>query len=93
MTIPPQPPAMDPGNPFVAKVPANLTTSELMTPDGRLGVATFRTPGTTLSVLLTRDEVANWAEALQKLANQMSGLVVATPGAMPLLVPGTGAGQ
>jgi hypothetical protein len=77
-------PPVDPGNPYLTKVPASLVTSELTGPDGRVAAATIRTPGTTLTVLLTRDECAQWAAAFQNQANSMSGLVVAPAGAMLL---------
>lgn len=77
-------PPVDPGNLFLTKTPASLTTTELAGPDGRVAAATIRTPGTTLTVLLTRDECADWAAALQARANSMSGLVVAPAGSLLL---------
>lgn len=93
MTQPAQP-LVDTGNPFLSKVPVQLGTGEVTTSEGRFGVATFRTPGTTLTAMLTRDEALSWAAAFQSLADQLTGLTVIRDGGLPLLgVPGTGAGQ
>lgn len=83
-------PPVDPGNPYLTKVPASLVTTELSGPDGRVAAATIRTPGTTLTVLLTREECAQWGAAFAAQANSMSGLVVAPAGSLLLDPAGVG---
>jgi hypothetical protein len=81
---------MDPGNPFIGRNPANLIVSEVMTPEGRLGAVTIRTGGTTCTVLLSREDLAQWADVFQKQADQFSGLtVIRDPAHLP--PPGPGA--
>jgi hypothetical protein len=88
----PTPPLFDPGNPPAQKLPAQLLTGEIATTEGKLGVATLRVPGTSLTVLLSRDEAASWAAAFQHMADQLTGLTVVRDG-VPLPPLGAAPGQ
>jgi hypothetical protein len=79
------PPAfIDPGNPLLAKVPARLDAGTIDIPgQGRVAVVTIRTASTTVSVVLTGDELGQWSEIIRGLHASMggaiSGLVIPTP--------------
>lgn len=88
MTTPPQPPPFDPGNQLLAGGPAQLSVDEVMTPQGKLGVLTIRTTSATVSVFLSREDLATWAATIQRKADDMSGLLLVPAGAMPLGEPG-----
>lgn len=77
----PEPTPYDTSNALLAAGPAILTMSEVMTTTGKLGVATIRTQSTTLSVFLPREDMQAWADAFQKQANQLTGLLLVPPGA------------
>lgn len=76
-------PLVDTGNPLISQVPARMDTGTIDAPGvGLLAVLTFRTASTTMTVMLTADDLKNWAELLTGLAGQMNGgghIVQATP--------------
>jgi len=76
MTVPPDPPC-DPGNGLLAAGPARLTGSLADTADGQRFMLTIRTPSTTLTVFLTRQEARGWGESIIRMAGSMNGLAVA----------------
>jgi len=78
-----QVPPADPGNTLLSGVPAQLTISEQQTAAGKMAMLTIRTPCTTLTVFLGREELANWASTMQHLADQMGGLTIVGAGALP----------
>jgi len=78
-----QVPPVDPGNALLGGVPAQLTVSEQQTSNGKMAAVTIRTPCTTLTVFLGREEAASWATLIQRTADQMGGLVLVGAGAMP----------
>ena len=43
---------------------------------------TVRTPSTTVTVLLTKADSENWVRNITAMSGQMSGLIVAQPGAI-----------
>jgi hypothetical protein len=88
MTTPPQPPPFDPGNALLAGGPAQLSVNEVMTPQGKAATLTIRTASTTLTVFLSREDLAAWAASMQRKADDMSGLLLVPAGAMPLGAPG-----
>jgi hypothetical protein len=77
VTTPPDLPPCDPGNELLAAGASRLTGSLADTADGQRFMLTIRTPSTTLSVFLTREEARGWGEGIIKLAATMNGLAVA----------------
>jgi hypothetical protein len=88
MTTPPQPPPFDQGNQLLAGGPAQLTVNEVMTAQGKLASLTIRTTSTTLTVFLSREDLAAWATSMQRQSDAMTGLLLVPAGAMPLGEPG-----
>jgi len=78
-----QVPPVDPGNALLGGVPAQLTVSEQQTPNGKMAAVTIRTPCSTLTVFLAREELGGWAALMQRTADQMGGLVLVGADAMP----------
>lgn len=85
MTAPPQPAPVDAGNPLLAEVPAQLTTTLIDTPMGQRLAGTAVAASTTLTVVLGQADARTWAANIAGAAARMSGagLVVASPG-MPV---------
>lgn len=77
-TAPQQVPPVDPGNPLLAQTPGMLSTAR--TPDGSAVLVTIRTPSTTLTVVLGRNDALNWARTIRNEAQGLSALVL-PPGA------------
>jgi hypothetical protein len=79
---------VDPGNQLLGETPAQLTTATLPTATGQRLVLTIRTPSTTLTLLLSKDDAILWAGNIRETAKAMSGsgLIVAN-GAMPPAAP------
>jgi hypothetical protein len=82
-------PPFDPGNQLLAGGPAQLTVDEVLTPQGKAATLTIRTASTTLTVFLSREDLAAWAQSMQQRADAMSGLLLVGAGAMP---PAAGVG-
>lgn len=86
MTTPPQVPVgmpslFDMGNPLLATgAPASLITGKMPTPAGEVGVITIRTVTTTLTLTAGRQAIADWADLLCGLRDQMSESGLATVG-------------
>lgn len=80
----PSPPPVDPGNAMLAETPAQMTCALMDTPRGQRMALTVRTASTTLTVLLARDDASQWGQIITGTAGQMSGLILAGVGAMPL---------
>jgi hypothetical protein len=88
MTEPAQPtqiPAFDPGNPYAiaGEYPAMMSTTTVQTPIGQRCLLTIRAAGATLTLMLDRDTAKAWAAQLDGAASPMSGLLIASPGAIP----------
>lgn len=77
MTEPNQPPAADPGNPFLSIGPCSLTTTVIDTPAGQRMMATVRTPSTTLTVFLEKKDAEDWERVIKSEREKMTSLVVA----------------
>ena len=79
---PTQLPPADPGNPSLAPGPAMLTISNVriagpeVRDTGDRVLATIRTPSTTLTVFLPREDAEQWAAALSAAARNCSPLVL-----------------
>ncbi len=69
----PEPPLFDVGNTLLASVTAQLHTGSITGPQGKIGVATIRTPSTTLTVFLGASDLRTWAGLLTGLADELSG--------------------
>lgn len=82
MTMPVEPAPLDVGNTLLAETGAQLTTALVPTAQGQRLAFTIRTPSTTLTVFLVKDDAIAWAGNVRNMAKQMSssGLIVATPG-------------
>lgn len=78
-------PPVDTGNTLLGETPAQLTTALIQTPAGQRLALTIRTPSTTLTVLLGKDDAATWAANIKGTADQMScsGLIVAKGSVTP----------
>jgi hypothetical protein len=71
------PPPVDAANTLLAPGPATMCTAV----NGALGVLTFRTPTTTLTIQLPKADILAWAGLIRELGDSLggSGLLVATP--------------
>ncbi|MDX3759338.1 hypothetical protein [Streptomyces sp. AK02-04a] len=78
------PPPVDPGNAMLAETPAQMTCALVDTPRGQRMAMTVRTASTTLTVLLARDDARAWGQQISNGAEQMSGLILAGAGALPV---------
>jgi hypothetical protein len=89
MTMPEQGntmPFIDPNNPLCGPGPARLDTGVIQHPvDGKMGIATVRTPSTTVTLVMQPEDLRGWGDSLHALADQIEGkepkpkLAVATP--------------
>lgn len=82
-------PPIDTANALLGETPSALTVAMTDTPGGQRLILTVRTPSTTLSVLLNRDDANSWADLIKQQAGQMSGLILAGPGMPTLAANGT----
>ena len=83
----PQPvPPLDTGNQLLSGQPAQITTALMQTAAGQQMALTIRTPSTTLTVFLGKDDAIGWARNIEGTAKQMSGsgLIVAAGNGMPV---------
>ena len=73
---------IDTGNPLLGRVQSRLETGSVQTPAGPLAILTIRTASTTLTVLMTKDDLAIWIGVLQDQHDKLSaaGLITGTPG-------------
>lgn len=81
----PQPQApVDPANPLLTELPAQLVTALVDTPAGQRMALTIRTPSTTLTVFLSKLDAGTWAGNIKQTADSLSGsgLVVANGAAI-----------
>lgn len=74
--------ATDAGNALLAETPASWTLSLAETPGGQRAVVTFRTPSTTLTLLMTRQDALKLGSDVTATAQKLSasGLIVAGGG-------------
>lgn len=84
MTQPAQPPGglpplLDPGNALLSKMTSSMIAGKLPTPDGETGVVTIRQGNTTLTLIMDKSEVIQWAESLACLRDSMSGSQLVIP--------------
>lgn len=71
-----QTPPMDPGNSILAPGPAQLAASQVQTTNGAMLAVTVRTPSTTVTVFLTREDAAAWGAHLSEGAGALTGLIL-----------------
>lgn len=70
-------PVFDPANPFTGDVPTQWTVGKVDFPGaGQRGVACFRTPNTTMAIVLAKDHLGTLIQDLQKLHASMNGLIL-----------------
>jgi hypothetical protein len=70
-------PAFDPVNPYQGVLPLEWTTDVLNIPQGQFGAIGFRTPNSTTTIVLAKDDVAVLIKSLQELHGRMHGLIIA----------------
>lgn len=79
-------PPVDMGNPLLGPGPAMLNLHRITPPGGQQVLTlTIRTPSTTLTVMLGRDDALAWARMLRAEAQRLSGLIVPTNGTGPVV--------
>lgn len=81
MQLPPMPP-VDTGNPILNEGPAVFQCTPVNTGGGQRLAVTVRTPTTTLTILLMKDDAKNWRDTMSEGIGKMSGLIVAN-GSIP----------
>lgn len=62
---------IDPCNPLLGAGPGRLDTGIIGIEDQKIGIATVRTPSTTVSVNLSAEDADNWADYLKQLATAL----------------------
>src|ERR1700729_1307910 len=63
---------LDTNNPLVGGGPARIDTGIIQHPEsGQMGVLTVRTPSTTLTVVMSPEDLRNWANHTNGLAEAM----------------------
>jgi hypothetical protein len=72
----PEASAFDRDNPFLQEIPAQCVTDVVQTPGGQRMVLTIRTPGTTVTVFLMRDDAEKWRDQISATIARMNGLIV-----------------
>ena len=80
-------PPRDPGNPLVPQAPpfpVLLTADVLSTTAGKYLELTIRTPDTTLTVKLPRDDVRIWAKFLAERDADLAGIILPPGGGLIL---------
>jgi hypothetical protein len=81
MQLPPMQP-IDPSNPILNEGPAIVQATPVNTAAGQRLALTIRTPTTTLTVLLMKDDAGRWRDTITDGIGRMNGLIVAN-GALP----------
>jgi hypothetical protein len=86
VTVPEPAAPFDTGNQLLAEVPAQCFTALVQTPLGQRLALTIRTPSSTNTVFLGKDDAITWAGNIRGTAKQMSGsgLIVAPGNGMPV---------
>ena len=69
----------DPANALLARTGNSWVVGKIPAPDGEAGVLTIRTPDVTLTLLLTKAEVAQRIEVLCYLRDVLSGTSLVIP--------------
>ena len=64
---------LDVNNPLCAGGPARIDSGMIGTEQGKMGVITFRTSSTTLTVVMNADDCRNWADHINGLADALDG--------------------
>lgn len=76
MQLPPMPP-IDQGNPILNEGPAVFQCTPVTTAGGQRLAMTIRTPTTTMTILLMKDDASSWRDTLTEGIGKMSGLILA----------------
>jgi hypothetical protein len=73
---------IDTGNPLLGPCASQLSAGLMQTAAGQTGLMTVRTPSTTLTVEVTREQALGWSRILASLAGQLSdsGLITVAGG-------------
>ena len=79
--LPPMPP-VDTGNPILNEGPAIITATPVTTAAGQRLALTIRTPTTTVTILLIKDDAGRWRDTITDGISRMNGLILAN-GALP----------
>jgi hypothetical protein len=87
------PPLLDPGNRWITPEQCDLTTGRMYLTDNATGlrteyaVLTFRAGNSTMTLLVTKDELRSWIGSLRETHGKMSSVAIATPGGPPVPLP------
>jgi hypothetical protein len=81
MQLPPMQP-IDPSNPILNEGPAVIMATPVNTAAGQRLALTIRTPTTTITILLMKDDASRWRDTVSEGISKMNGLIVAN-GALP----------
>lgn len=77
MPMPEEVPPVDLGNALLGPTPVQMTLSKFSAPTGeQLLLATFRTPSTTFTVFLPKEDARNFGQQIVTEADAMTGLVI-----------------
>jgi hypothetical protein len=79
--LPPMQP-IDQSNPILNEGPAIIQATPVNTAAGQRLALTIRTPTTTLTILLIKDDAGRWRDTISDGIGRMNGLIVAN-GALP----------
>lgn len=75
---------LDVNNPLVGGGPARIDSGIIQSEQGKMGVLTVRTVSATVTVVMSCEDLRNWADHINNLADHMDGsgtkLVPATMG-------------
>lgn len=69
-------PPVDTGNPLLNEGPAILQATPVNTAAGQRLALTIKTPTTTLTILLIKDDAGNWRDTISEGIGKMSGLII-----------------
>lgn len=90
----PAPQFIDAANPLLAQVPTRMDSGTIDIPgSGKVAIVTIRTASTTLSVIMSAEELRTWSDILSRLAASMpggSGIVVPSAAETVALARGNG---
>ena len=72
--------AINPNNPFLGEVPAQLVTDTVDGPLGQRAAVTVNIPNGSVTALLVRDDLVKWRDQLTAQIGRMNGLILSGPG-------------
>lgn len=73
-------PPFDPANQFQAELPTEWTLASVQVTGGQRAAVCFRTPNTTATYMLAKDDLGKLVKGLQQLHASMNGLILPPSG-------------